>query len=236
MKINKVLNDFVKECSKRLNLKCIIQFGSSTYSKDFHDIDLAFISDDLVFATKDYLRLFKIIKEFEEKFKDVVFDIGGGERKKKGKYSITIVPLNYLDIELIKKGEISLDAFFFKNLSEDKNKKTLYGKDPTNFKIRLSNSQIAQTLGIDINHALRKFLDDNERKRKATYHLFKATLRLMLLNIGIPKKEELLDKFKKNYEIALPKNFKKIISNKISDDDFESILDFSNDCLRYLVK
>ena len=238
MKINKVLDDFVKECSKKLNLKCIIQFGSSTYSKDFQDIDLAFISDDLVFATKDYLCLLGMIKKYELKHKDVVFDIGGGERKRKGKYSITIVPLNYLDIGLIKKGEISFDDFFFKNLSEDKNKKILYGKDPTNFKVELSNFQIAQILRININHALRKFLDDNKRKRKATYHLFKTTLRLMLIKEGILKKESLLSLFRKVYgeKIKLPKESERILANDLKEKDFEDVLKFSEDCLRFSIK
>ena len=49
MKIKKILDDFVKECSEKLNLKGIVQFGSSTYSKNFHDIDLVFyFKEDIV--------------------------------------------------------------------------------------------------------------------------------------------------------------------------------------------
>ena len=61
MKIHSILKGFVDECGSELNLRGIIQFGSSTYDKNADDIDLVFFSKDKVFSTKDYLNLFKII-------------------------------------------------------------------------------------------------------------------------------------------------------------------------------
>ena len=221
---------------EKLNLKCIMQFGSSTYSKNPHDIDLAFFSKDILFSTKDILNLLEIIKKFELMYKDVVFDFSGEVRKKKGKYSITVIPLYDLEVNLSKNQSYS-DSFFFKNLAEDKNKKILYGNDPFNFKIKITREVILDKLPIEIKHTLRRSLDSTKSRLNVSYHLFKTILRLMLVNFGVPKKEELLDMFKTNYKnIKLPKNSEKILKAKLVKSDFEDILKFAEDCLLYLYK
>ena len=235
MNTSELLNSFVKRCENCLNLKCILQFGSSTYSKKPHDMDIALFSNDSVFTTKDYLLLFKLIREFEKKNKNVAFDIGGGDRKRKAKLKITIVPIGGMDLEIIKSGEASEDSFFFKNLAEDKNKKVLYGNNPLNFDINMSKLQIAEKLSIEVNYTLRKCLDDEKTKKGAIYHLFKTCLRVCLVNAGVPKKEELLNLFKREYsQLKLPKHANSIIQNKIKQEDFEQVLKFSEDCLNFL--
>jgi len=93
MKIfNNILKEFVDECSRKLNLKSIIQFGSSTYSKNFDDVDLILFSNKLIFSTGDYEKLLQIIKYFEDKYEEIVFDIASGNRLRDAKYKISIVP------------------------------------------------------------------------------------------------------------------------------------------------
>ena len=155
MDIKRILRDFAGKCGKQLNLKGIIQFGSSTYSASPKDIDLVFFSNNKIFLTKNYLKLFGIIQEFEARFKDVSFNIAGGKREKKSRYSISIIPLQMLDLNW------KIDPFFLKNISEDKNKIILYGKDPTNFKIMLDKKELAKRLSLEINHHLRDCLEKN---------------------------------------------------------------------------
>jgi len=227
MEITDVLNRFSKKCGETLNLLGILQFGSSTYSKNPNDIDTVFFSKDKVFSTENYFTLFKIINEFEQKYKDIVFDIAGGKRKRKAKYSITIVPLQMLDLDF------KIDSFFLKNLSEDKNKRILFGEDPTDIKIDLKKEDIVEKLSLEINHALRNCLEEEDRS-EALYGLFKVTLRLMLINCGILKKDELLHRFKNNFNIALPNNSEEILDNNITKRDLEAVLKFSENCLLYL--
>jgi hypothetical protein len=229
MEINNLLKQFSKECGKKLNLYGILQFGSSTYSKDAKDIDIVFFSKDKVFATEDYFVLFELIDKFEKDHEEFVFDIAGGKRKKKAKYSVSIIPLQMLDLDW------KIDSFFLKNLSEDKNKIILFGEDPTNVEIKLDKKDIAERLSIEINHHLRDYLEKENRK-ETLYGLFKTTLRLMLTNQGIPKKEELIQKFKENFKITLPKNSKEILKQNISEKDYKEILKFSEDCLLFLSK
>ncbi len=187
--INNVLKQFSKECGEKLNLHRILQFRSSTYSKNAKDTDIVFFSKDKVFSTEDHFVLFEIIDKFEKNHEGLVFDIAGGKRKKKAKYSVSIIPLQMLDLDW------KIDSFFLKNLSEDKNKIILFGADPTNVEIKLNKKDIAERLSLEINHHLRDYLEKETRK-EALYGLFKTTLRLMLTNQGIPKKEELIEKFK----------------------------------------
>lgn len=229
MELNNLLKQFSEECGKNLNLLGILQFGSSTYSKNPKDIDIVFFSKDRVFSTKDYFVLFEIINKFERNHKDIIFNIAGGKRKRKAECSISIIPLQMLDLNW------KIDSFFLKNLSEDKNKIILFGEDPTNIEIRLNKKDIAERLSLEINHHLRDYLEEENRK-EALYSLFKTTLRLMLTNEMVPKKEELISKFKENFSIPLPKNSKKIINQKIIEKDFKEILKFSEDCLLYLSK
>lgn len=182
MEINNLLKQFSKECGENLNLHGILQFGSSTYSKNPKDIDMVLFSKDEVFSTEDYFVLFKIIDKLEKEYEEISFDIAGGKRKKKAKYSISIIPLQMLDLDW------KIDSFLLKNLSEDKNKIILFGEDPTNIEVKLSKKDIAKRLILDINHYLRDYLEEENRK-KALYGLFKVTLRLMLINQGIPKKK-----------------------------------------------
>ena len=230
MEINNILKQFSKECEKNLNLLGILQFGSSTYSKNPKDIDIVFFSKDEIFSTEDYFSLFKIISKFEKKYREIIFDIAGGKRKKEAIYFISIIPLQRIDLDW------KIDSFFLKNLSEDKNKIILFGKDPTaNIEIVLDKKEIAKTLSLEINHHLRDCLEITNRN-EALYGLFKVTLRLMLINEGIPKKEELIVKFERNFKIILPKNSKEILRQNISEKDFKEILKFSENCLIYLSK
>lgn len=224
MEINNFLKQFSEECGRNLNLLGILQFGSSTYSKNPKDIDIVFFSKDKVFSAEDYFILFGIIDKFEKNYKEVVFNIAGGKRKKKANYSISIIPLQMLDLDW------KIDSFFLKNLSEDKNKIILFGEDPTNIEIKLNKKDIAERLSLEINHHLRDYLEDENRK-EALCNLFKTTLRLMLTNEGVPKKEELISKFEKNFNIPLPRNSKKIINQEIIKKDFKEILKFSERCL-----
>ncbi len=230
-KINNILKEFVERCSKELNLLGIIQFGSSTYSKNSDDIDLVFFSKDEIFPTKDYLGLFKLIRKFENKFRDVSFWIVEEKYKRKAKYSISIIPFQMLDINQ------KIDPFFLKNLAEDRNKKILYGKDPTKFRTKLSNKDIAKRLNLEINYCLRDCLRKST-KEKALYDLFKTTLRLMLINKSVPKKEELLNSFKDEFrnKIKLPENSEDILLHKLKNEDFEDILYLTENCLKYLSK
>jgi len=230
MDVNELLNAFSKTCSKKLNLQCIMQFGSSTYSKEFNDIDLVFFSEDKVFSAKDYIKLFSIFAEFEEKYPKIAFDIAGGKGRRKTAYSISVIPLQQLDLDL------KIDPFFLKNLSEDEHKKILFGIDPTNLKVKLSKAQIAERLSLERNHNLRACVSE-ETRNESVYTLFKTTLRLMLANKGVPEKGELLSLFAKEYmNISLPENAANILKKKMSVSDFEGVLNFSEECILFLVK
>ncbi len=235
MDLNIIFSSFINECWDKLKLSCIIQFGSSTTTKNFDDIDLLFLSKNSIFTTQDYINLLGIFKDYEQIHKDLVFDIGGDKsiRNRKGKYSISIIPINKIDIKLIKKSSFTMDKFFFRNLSEDKSKKILFGENPFTFKINLNKKEIGQLLSLEINHSLRKCLEP-ESRLEAIYYLFKTTLRLMLTTLGTPSKSDLLKLFKNNYKIKLPKNSENILKHKLGDKDFESVLEFSEDCLTYL--
>ena len=228
--IKTILNNFIDICSKKLKLRCIMQFGSSTYSDEFKDIDLVFFSNKTIFPTEDYVRLFNIINNFESNYKEIAFNIAGGQRKRKSKYSISIIPLQNLDLNW------KIDSFFLKNLAEDKNKKILFGIDPTNIEINLSNKQLAERLSLEINHHLRNCLE-KESKKEAIYSLFKTTLRLMLVNEGTPEKQQLLKLFNKRYkQILLPVNAEQILNQNIKEKDSEAVFKFSEDSLNYLYK
>ena len=116
------LEEFVKEASKKLNLQCILQFGSSTIDQKADDIDLVLFSKKEIFTTKDYINLFELMKSLENKH-ELVFDIGGKKVKREGGLNISVVPINSVDIKLVNSSNFTVDIFFFKNLSEDKNKK-----------------------------------------------------------------------------------------------------------------
>ena len=237
MDIHNIVKEFVDACSRELDLKGIIQFGSSTYSDKSKDIDLVFYFNDNTIPTENIMRLMKIIKDFESKHNEIVFDFGGvGDRKRKGKYSITIVSFSKSGLNIFHNPH---NLFFIKNISEDKNKKILYGKDAIeNIDIKLTNQHLFEMLSVDLIHSLRKALDDERYRLNSSYRLFKTFLRAMLINKGIFKKEELINEFKKEYKnkIKLPKDAQRIISGKIEQKDFEEILKFSEDCLRYLIK
>jgi len=236
-RIKLILDEFVRECSKKLDLFGIIQFGSSTYSKKPKDIDLMFISNHYVKPTKEILLMMKLIKDFESRYEEVVFDFGGIlDRKRKAKYSITAV--------FLEKGLLSLkhnpnDIFFFKSLKLDRFKKVLYGRDPfKSIDFNLTNQHLFEMLSIDLTHSLRKCLDDEPYKFEAVYHLFKTYLRGMLIHEGHFKKEELLEEFKKKFgeKIKIPKNSKNILAHNLKVGDFKDILKFTEDCLNYLAK
>jgi len=231
MEIGQILKNFVKECSEKLNLISIVQFGSSTYLANPNDVDLVFFSKDLVFESKDYDKLFIIIRKFEKKHAEVVFDIAGGKRNKKAKFEISIIPLSQVYNKYI------LDKIFLKMLYSDKNKKILFGKDIFSKNVLIPKEQLIQTLIFEINHSLRGCLE-KETRNDFVYHLFKSTLKLMFINESeSPKKMELLSFFNKKYsEIKLPNNADKIIKNKILEKDLWDVVKFTNDCIKYLNK
>ncbi len=235
--IKKILNEFVKECSEKLGLGGIIQFGSSTYSADFDDIDLLLISSQDVLLAKEQIKLISIVKDFENRYKEIVFDFGGvADRERKGNFSISAIFVGKKDIQIKHNPH---DLFFYKSLSEDKNVKLLFGKNVLDSKrFVLTSQHLFEMLSVDQKHALRKIFEKNQIKSEAFYHLFKTFLRVMLVNEGNFKKDELLRQFKEKFgnEIKLPKNSKDLIKNKIKKEDFEDILKFTEDCLRWLSK
>ena len=235
--IQKILDKFVKECSEKLNLLGIIQFGSSTYSKNPHDIDLILVSNDYVRFTKEIMLIIKIIKKFEKEYPKIVFDFAGlADRKKKAEYSITVV---FMEKGLLDTKYNPNDLFFFRTLSLDKDKKLLYGKDPfTKGKFKLTDWHLFEMLSIELTKSLRKCLDDEDYKFEAIYFLFKTYLRAMLILEGQFRKEQLLPQFKLKFgkDILLPKNSERILTHKVKKEDFENILRFCEDCLNYLVK
>lgn len=235
-KVKQILGEFIDECSKKLDLGGIIEFGSSTYLKNPQDIDLVFFSKENIFSTKSILILIEIIKDFERRYNEVVFDFGGlGDRERKAEHSITIIFLGKKEVNTEYNPH---DIFFFKNLREG-DSKILYGKNSFKSKnIFLTDQHLFEMLSVDQKHAIRKALDGNEQKTEAFYHLFKTFLRAMLINDGVFKKDELPRKFQENFgrEIKLPKNSEKLINKKFSKNDSEEILKFTEDCLRWLVK
>ena len=238
MEIQEILNQFVKECSEKLNLLSLVRFGSSTYSENFDDIDLMFVFNTNALPSKDIRILIKIIKKFEKENSDLVFDFGGAglDRKKKGKYSITCM--------LISKKTLMTehnpnDLIFFKNLISDKNKKILFGKNPfENLNVKITNQHLHEALSVNVAHSLRKSLDDKQYKLDASYDLFKKFLRDLLVDSWPVRKEELLEKFggKFKEKIKLPENSKEILSHNLKEEDFEDILKFAEDCLKYLAE
>lgn len=229
MRINEVLKDFVKECSEELELMSVIQFGSSTHDKNPNDIDLILFSKGEVFSSENYIKLLKIINDFEKKYKEVVFDIGAGLRLRKGKYKISIVPQQKLDLKL------GVDIFFINNLYKDKDKKILFGKNPFSKRVNINNKKIISKIILEVNFALRKCLD-NETKDESINFLFKSVLRLMLLNEEVSRKDDLLERFKFVYpKISLPENSKKILYKQIEDKDIGSVLAFSEICINNLI-
>ena len=236
MNINKVLKEFVKECSDKLNLMSIIQFGSSTYSNDPKDIDLIFVSNKDVISTAEILNLIKIMKNFEGRYNELTFDFSGLDRKRETNSSITTILLSKKELDI---KHMPNDIFLFKTLKEDKDKKILFGKDPfTNLNLNLTNRHLFEMLSIELKWCLRKSLDDEEYKLKACYHFFKTFLRAILINEGHFKKEELLKKFKGKFKdkIKLPKNSEEILKGNLKEEDFIDVLKFAEDCLRYLSK
>lgn len=234
MKIDNVLKEFVNECVNGLDLTGIIQIGSSNYLKKPDDIDLVFFSKENVLKKESVKKLISIIKKFEDKYIEVVLDFSGADRKRKGKYKITVV---FLGVSEFKVKYNPHDLFFFKNLTEDKNIKTLYGLNPLmKLKIRITNQHLLEMLSVDLKHALRRSLDDENYKLESFYTLFKTFLRAMLINDGVFKKDELLSVFAKKYSepIKLPKESERILSHDLKKEDFDEILDFCEGCLNYL--
>lgn len=235
MDIESILKEFVEQCLKELGLKTVIQFGSSTYSKNYDDVDFLFCSTYDVLPTGEILKLIRIIKDFEKRY-DVVFDFGGINRKRDAAISITVIFIGEADLDVTHNPH---DLFFFSNLSRDKNKKILHGKDLfKNKNFNLTNQHLFEMLSVDLKHALRKSLDDEEYRFSAIYRLFKTFLRGMLINHNVIKKGDLLSGFEKIYldSIKLPSDSKRILRNDLRAEDFEEVLNFSEKCLNYLLK
>lgn len=232
-KTQEILKKFVEESSKELNLKGIVQFGSSTYSKNPRDIDLLFFSREDIFPYGDIIKLIEIIKLFENKY-NVTFDFSGSDRKRKKGISITIVIFGLKELEVTYNPH---DLIFFMDVIKDKNKKILYGENPLKrLRVKITNKHLFEALNVDRKRALRKCLDDENYRLDSFYDLFKGILRYMLINENVSKKDELLNAFNKKYEkwIKLPKYSERIISHSLKKEDFNEILKFSNNCINYL--
>jgi len=141
------------------------------------------------------------------------------------------------EIKLATNPKYRFDVFFFKNLKNDKNKLILFGKDPLTKEIKVPYEEIINRLSLESKFAIRKSLDNDNQKIERGYHLFKTVLRLMLIDNGYLEKKELLPNFKNKFKsIELPKNSGNIIINKLTVKDFKDILQFSEDCLRFLLQ
>ena len=236
MEIQKILKEFTQKCWDELDLSSIIQFGSSTYSNNPCDIDLMFISNSDIFSSNDILKLMRIISFLEKKYSNVVIDFTGLNRKRVGEYIISVIFLGKKELNVIHNPH---DIIFFKGFSKDENKKILFGKDLfKNLKINITTQHLFEALTVNQKHALRKCLDDELYRLNSSYELFKSTLRLMLINEKFSKKEDLPMSFENKFgnKIKLPKDSERILSNRLKKEDFENILRFSEDCLKYLVE
>lgn len=232
MEISKILDDFVKECSKKLNLISIIQFGSSTYAKNPNDIDLVFVFKDMVLYLKEFDKLLNITSYFGKKYPSVSFNMSTPTDVKKCK--ITIVPLQKADLEF------QIDKFFLNFIKKDKNRKVLFGKDPfESLKIIFSKREIIERLAIEINHYSRLKFEgkDFSEYRDFISYFFKSVLRIMLVEEEVSKKGDLISLFKNRYpQITLPADFKNILDHKIVKEDYYEVLTFSKNCLEILTK
>jgi hypothetical protein len=106
----KILDEIVKQISVLPNLVGIVQIGSSTYSEDYHDIDLIIFFDSFLVPIE--------LEKIREKYKNKKFWVEGAS-------------VHY-------EGFNNGMKVFIKSFSTNKNKKILYGKDPfadTNIKI-----------------------------------------------------------------------------------------------------
>ena len=81
MDIQEIFYNFANECWENLNLRGIIQFGSSTYSKNSQDIDLLFFSKEGVVPSEDFLKLMKIMKNFESKYPEIALNFSSWSSK-----------------------------------------------------------------------------------------------------------------------------------------------------------
>lgn len=235
--IREIVNEFLEESKSNLDLAGILEFGSSAYTNKFNDIDLMFISKHKLVPVKDRLKLISIVKKFEKKYPEIVFDFGGmGERERKEKYSITIV---FIFQEWLKMKYNPHDLFFIKLLSMSKNIKVLYGRNPfKQIRVSLTKRHLFEMLDRDQLALLRSSLDGEKKKLERARFEFKGFLRAMLIHKGDFKKNDLVKEFRKEYEnkIPLPKNSKNIIDNKMGKKDFEDILIFMENCLRFIIK
>lgn len=237
MDVKEFLHEFSEECSKKLNLSCIMQFGSSTYSKKSKDIDIILFSKKKIPSAEDFIELIEIVHSLENKYPEFIFNFGGiGERNKKGGIGVTVIFVGVVEISPKYNSE---DIFFFTSLSNDPNIRVLFGKSPLKKKVlKLSREHLFELLSVELRHALRKCLDDSERKSEAMYFLFKTFLRVMLIEYGPLEKNKLLELFSKKYSlrINLPSQSTNIINNKLREGDFQEILKFCENCLNYLIE
>ncbi len=233
MKIEPIFKEFVNEVVKSVKLACVLQIGSSVYDKKSKDIDLVFVSAERIFSGRDHTKIFELAHKYMQTYPGVGFNIGG-EEFSDAEYQISLVLINLIEIEDQTK---AYDLFFIKGLSEDKNKKVIYGSDLTNsIKIEIDKNYLIQYLLRSIEHFSRKLLNpayDVEVLRA----FFKEILRFMLSNCSVRKKEDLLKAFIENYpKIKLPKNTEEILAGKVKRTDLQDVLRFAEDCLQYLLK
>jgi hypothetical protein len=231
----KILSSFFEDCSSKIELEGILEFGSSVYSEDAQDMDFIFISKNEIVPIVDRLFVLDLMKRYEENFSDLVFDFGGiNNRRKKAKFSVTIV---FVSQSWLKIKHNPHDLFFIKLLKLNKNIKIIYGKNPFKLiKINFNSEHLFEMLERDFFVLFRSCLDSEEEKLSRARYEFKSFLRGMLIHLGDFRKDELLKKFEEEFgeRIILPVNSKLILENKMLSGDFEDILKFCNNCLIYL--
>ena len=230
-----ILNNFFNDCSDKLDLEGILEFGSSAYSEKFQDMDFILISKSDVISINDRLFVLDLMREYEKKYSDLVFDFGGiNDRKRNAKFSVTII--------FVSQGWMNIkhnphDLFFIKLLKLNKKVKVIYGKNPfKSIKINFTLEHLFEMLERDFMVLFRSCLDSEKEKLSRARYEFKSFLRAMLIHLGDFRKDELLEKFKKEFgkKIILPINSKSILENEMTSRDFEDILRFCNSCLIYL--
>ena len=92
-------------------------------------------------------------------------------------------------------------------------------------------------ISIDIHYCLRDSLDGVKKKLHASRILLKKILREMLFDEGHIDKKDLLKKFSEKYpKISLPSRSKEILASNLIEEDFREILEFGENCMKYLLK
>ncbi len=128
------MNEIIQEVKQLPGVSCIIQIGSSTYSKDYRDVDVIVFFDKLLPPPK--------ISELNKKY---------------SKYNFYIEGVSIHDLKIDRGVKI-----FVKFLSQLKTKKVLYGKNPyENMKVSVNKIDVAYYIRYNYNFSLFQGIYDN---------------------------------------------------------------------------